>query len=242
MNTLFSKALNCLADSFYPRLCPHCGQASDRANCHLCWTCHALIKLHTHSLCECCGRLIEGQVQHKFLCTTCQAKHPAFDRARSAACYSGVLRKQIHDFKYNHALWLQEELSDLLKACLQVHFAWEAVDVIIPVPLHPVRQRERSYNQAELLAENLARHIDRRIEKYALHRMKYTTTQTRLDLTHRQTNIKDAFSVTRSAWIHQRCVLLIDDVMTTGATLNECARVLKKAGARTVWALTVARG
>ena len=113
---------------------------------------------------------------------------------------------------------------------------------MVPVPLHPVRQRERSYNQSALLAQELARRIDRRFDGQSLARVHRTETQTALDAVRRRMNIRGAFSVVKPEWVNARCVLLVDDVMTTGATLNECARMLKKAGTRTVWAVTVGRG
>jgi len=231
-----------VSDWFYPRICPGCGQMSDRAGRHLCWSCLSRVELHTQSLCERCGCFVEGQVAHAFLCGACKGAKPAFDRARSAGRFDGVLRDQIHQFKYGQALWLRQDLCDLLQGCLMAHFTAEMIDAVVPVPLHPVRARERSYNQAALLAQELAHRIGRRYEGRALVRTLKTETQTLLDAAHRRMNMLGAFSVTRPAWVTRRCVLLVDDVMTTGATLHECARALKKAGARTVWAVTVGRG
>lgn len=237
-----SKTAERIADWFYPRICPGCGQVSDRSGRHLCWGCLSRIELYTHSLCERCGCFAEGQVAHGFICGACKGARPAFDRARAAGRFAGVLRELVHQFKYGQALWLRQDLLDLLHGCLMAHFAQEAVDVVLPVPLHPVRERERSYNQAALLAQGLAQRIGRRYDARALVRMRQTETQTQLDAAHRRMNMLGAFSVARPAWVTRRNVLLVDDVMTTGATLNECARMLKKAGARTVWAVTVGRG
>lgn len=113
--------------------------------------------------------------------------------------------------------------------------------MVLPVPLYSARQRERSYNQAALLAEELARRIDRRFDDKSLVRIRKTETQTHFNAVKRRENMSGAFAVARPEWVRQRCVLLVDDVMTTGATLHECAKALKQAGVRTVWALTVAR-
>lgn len=231
-----------VADWFYPRICPGCGERSDRPGRHLCWGCFSRLELHTQSLCVLCGHPAEGAVSHAFVCGACKAVKPAFDRARSAGHFTGVLREQIHQFKYGDALWLKHDLVDLMNGCFLAHFETEAVDVVIPVPLHPVRQRERSYNQAALLAQELAQRNGRRFDCRSLVRTRKTETQTQFDAAHRRRNILGAFTVARPEWVTQRRVLLIDDVMTTGATLSECARTLKKAGARSVWALTVARG
>jgi ComF family protein len=230
-----------VADWLYPRVCPVCGEASDRPARYLCSSCCARLEFHGEAVCSICGHPAEGGVSHAFVCGTCRSVKPAFDRARSAGRFSGVLRDQIHQFKYGDALWLKEDLADLLHGCLLAHFAADAVDAVLPVPLHPVRLRERSYNQSALLAQALARRMDRRVDSRSLVRTRCTETQTHLDAAHRRANILGAFAVVRPEWVARRCVLLVDDVMTTGSTLNECARVLKKAGARAVWAVTLAR-
>lgn len=233
-----------MADGFYPRVCPvkGCGEPCDVQGRHVCWSCRSKIELYTEGLCSVCGLFAEGHVGHSFVCGMCKQAKPRFDCARAAGHFQGVLRELIHAFKYNNALWLKHDLVDLLQGCLAAQFKAEDVDVVVPVPLHPVRQRERTYNQSALLAEELAQRLDRRYDEKALVRSRITATQTKFDAAHRRTNILGAFAVARPEWVRQRCVLLVDDVMTTGATLNECARMLKKAGARVVWAVTVARG
>ena len=231
-----------VADGLYPRVCPGCDQVSDRPGRHLCWACFGRMELHTGSLCKVCGARVEGRPAHAFVCGACANIRPAFDKTRAAGRFHGVLRAQIHQFKYERALWLKHDLTDLLHGCLIAYFDPEVVDVVVPVPLHPVRLRERSYNQAAVLSQALSRRIGRRFDGRSLIRVRKTDSQTRFDAAHRRMNILGAFEVARPEWVTGRCVLLIDDVMTTGATLNECARVLKKAGARTVWGLTVGRG
>ena len=242
MNALCAKLMGGVADWLYPRLCPGCGKMSDHPGRHLCWECLSRVELYTSGLCTLCGSFTEGKVEHAFVCGVCRQAKPSFDRARAAGRFAGVLREQVHQFKYGNALWLRHDLTDLLEGCLNAHFTPEAVDVVVPVPLHPVRQRERSYNQSALLAQELARRIDRRFDGQSLARVHRTETQTALDAVRRRMNIRGAFSVVKPEWVSARCVLLVDDVMTTGATLNECARMLKKAGTRTVWAVTVGRG
>lgn len=136
---------------------------------------------------------------------------------------------------------MKQDLCDLLHGAVQAYFTAATIDVVLPVPLFPTRQRERSYNQAALLAEELAQRIDRRFDEQSLVRIRKTETQTHFNAVKRRENMAGAFSVARPEWVRQRCVLLVDDVMTTGATLHECAKALKKAGACKVWALTVAR-
>jgi ComF family protein len=136
---------------------------------------------------------------------------------------------------------MKQDLVDLLQGGLEAHFRRSSVDVVVPVPLFSTRQRERSYNQAGLLAEALALRIDRRFDGTSLVRNRETETQTHFNAVKRRQNMSGAFSVSRPEWIRQRSVLLVDDVMTTGSTLHECAKALKKAGASEVWALTIAR-
>lgn len=237
-----ARALEWAADAFYPRVCPGCGRLSDRPGRHLCWGCLSGIELFTESLCDVCGAFVSGHVRHRFVCGACRQSPPAYDRARSAGHFTGLLRDLVHRFKYSQALWLKNDLADLLEGCLRAHFDAAAVDVVLPVPLHPVRMRERSYNQAAVLAEALAGRIGRRFDGRSLVRVRQTGTQTRLRARERKENMRGAFCVRRPEWVRGRAALLIDDVMTTGATLDACARALKKAGARRVWALTAARG
>lgn len=231
-------------DSLYPRQCAveACGSSHIAPQRHLCWECRAKIQLYTQSLCRCCGYFIEKQVTHDFVCGNCLKLRPHFDKARSAGRFDGVLRELVHNFKYNNALWLKQDLVDLLEGALQAHFEVSAVDLVLPVPLHSLRKRERSYNQADLLGRTLAKRINRSYDQHVLVRQRATGTQTSLNAAQRRRNVLGAFHVRRPAWVAGRVVLVVDDVMTTGATLSECARMLKKAGARQVWVLTVARG
>lgn len=241
---LAQRAVEWLADSLYPRICPvkGCGALSDVPARHLCWNCRSQITLYTGELCQRCGIFVEGHAEHHFECGACRQLPPHYERARAAGHFTGALRNMIHDFKYNRALWLKHDLTDLLEGCLNAHFQAAHVDVVMPVPLHPVRQRKRTYNQAALLAAELALRIDRRYDATSLKRARATKTQTHFDASQRRRNIMGAFTVTHPEWVRSRCILLIDDVMTTGATINECARMLKKAHATTVWVLTIGRG
>jgi len=153
-----------------------------------------------------------------------------------------VLRELLHQFKYEYATWLCRDLADLLQGCVLGHYAAVEVDVVVPVPLHRQKLRDRGYNQAALLAEALASRLGRLYVGDALTRARNTPTQTRLHVRERHRNVRHAFVVQAPEWVRGRTVLLVDDVMTTGATLSEVAATLKRAGAWRVWAVTVARG
>ncbi|MGH8093596.1 MAG: ComF family protein [Chthoniobacterales bacterium] len=152
------------------------------------------------------------------------------------------MRKAIHDFKYGRQLhlrhlvgrWLGETLTDS-------RLNGRRFDLIVPVPLHPARQRERGFNQAELLAIELRRESCLPLRN-VLQRTRYTTTQTQFDRSERMENLRGAFRLRRGCDVQDLRMLLVDDVLTTGSTLSECASVLKKAGALSVHAATAARG
>jgi len=186
------------------------------------------------------------------------------DGIRSVALFEGTLRKVIHRFKYDYvrdlAVPLGEMLADYCRAdfyradfcrtdfCRTSH-SWPnhaqgqetpiAGDVIIPVPLHKRRLRERGYNQSALLAERLGTAMQVPVLHNVLYRNRYTMPQTRLDAQARSRNVDGAFSCPGSG-VRNKRVLLIDDVCTTGATLNACSLALRKGGAQSVWALTIA--
>ncbi|MGA7273964.1 MAG: ComF family protein, partial [Candidatus Udaeobacter sp.] len=153
----------------------------------------------------------------------------------------GIVRQIIHEFKYGRQIHLRHLVARWLKTALdderlrQSHF-----DVIVPVPLHPARQRERGFNQASLLAELLSAQASIPV-KPLLERVRYTTTQTALDRSERMENLHNAFRLRKNADVRGLRVLLVDDVLTTGSTLNECARILKRASAFSVHAATAAR-
>ncbi|MBQ9431905.1 MAG: ComF family protein [Kiritimatiellae bacterium] len=237
-----AKVMGLAADALFPRLCPGCGNHCDRPGRYLCWSCFSGIDLFTDSLCDCCGRLATGEVGHRFVCSACRHIKPSFDRARSAGHFTGLLQHLLHQFKYSSALWLRNDLTDLLEGCLRAHFDAEQIDAVLPVPLHRLRKRQRTYNQSDLLSAELAKRLNRRNDPQSLSRIRTTGTQTRLNAIQRRENMKGAFKVTNPPMVAGRTLLLVDDVMTTGATLDACAAALKKAGAARVWCITVARG
>jgi ComF family protein len=193
-------------------------------------------------ICARCGNPVEGRIDHVYECFHCTETLPRFDCARSAVRFAGSATSLIHDFKYHHAFWLQEDLADLLQACVVAHFGDQTFDAICAVPLHHVRRRERGFNQAALLAASLARRLQRPLRLSYLIRVRDTGTQTHLTARDRLTNVKGAFEARRPGRFRGQRLLLVDDVMTTGATVSACAGVLKGAGAASVHVVTLARG
>jgi competence protein ComFC len=187
------------------------------------------------------------EVSASFLCSNCEDRKLAFDFAYAPYECTGPVRDLIHEFKYNQQLHLKLALGSLLAEAMKEPRLLERTDwVITPVPLHTVRLRERTFNQSLELAQVL-QEATRFPLRHGLKRTRYTTGQAHLDREGRLENLRGAITLTRQAkkeqWFEKRAVLLIDDVLTTGATAHECAEVLKQqGGAVAVAALCVARG
>ncbi len=237
-------AIGKLADLIWPRVCAveACRRASDRAGRHICSRCLAALPFHeAGGACRICGAHITAEARHDFVCEACQATPPAYAFARSALRYEGEAEALVKAFKFRRATWLCEDLADFLEGAVRAKLDAPAVDVVVPVPLHPNRERARGHNQSALLAQSLARRLGRRSDGHSLVRIVDTEQQSRLSGETRLANVRDAFAVRAPQWIRGRTVLLVDDVMTTGATLSHCARALRDAGAARVWCATVAR-
>jgi ComF family protein len=172
------------------------------------------------------------------LCAACREREPPFDRARSAVAYDGVAASAIHLMKYQRRQLLVRPLGALLLPLLE---ELGPVDGVVPVPLHVQRLREREFNQALALAQVICRSTGWPLWWDLLERTRPTRAQVGLDAAERRRNVRQAFRVRNADAVQGQRVLLVDDVMTTGSTVYECARVLKRAGAGLVQVLTVAR-
>ena len=232
-----------LLDMLFSRSCEGCGVAMAEEAGSLCWDCRAEVRVVQVPFCERCGDPVAGEVSGPFECAGCHKMNPSFDWARSAVRYDGVAKTCLRQFKYKAGVWLLDDLTDWLwalwKTCPETV---KEADWATCVPLYPKRERERGFNQAALLGKNLASRIGIPFRGGLLRRQKSTASQTRLTAAQRAHNVRGVFSVPWPRRVQGARVLLVDDVMTTGATVNECARVLKNAGAASVMVLTVARG
>ncbi|HEV2095702.1 MAG TPA: ComF family protein [Chthoniobacterales bacterium] len=229
-----------LVSLFYPSLCPVC---TDAVNPHeyLCATCRSKATRIAPPFCAKCSEPFAGSITGPFTCANCAHRIMHFDAAVSVYRSRGLVRKLVHEFKYGRQRQLRHVIGGwLVEAMEDPRLDGRRFDVVIPVPLHSARQRERGFNQAELLAEIFCatHHLQLAC---ILDRIRYTMTQTAFDRTERMENLHDAFRLRKNADVRGLHVLLIDDVLTTGSTLSECARVLKAAGAVTVHAATAAR-
>lgn len=225
------KAKFTLLDLVFPRRCLGCGSGED----FLCAKCRASLPRIVPPICRRCGApLRTGE-----LCARCQEATLDLDGIRSVFRFEGLAREAVHSLKYRHFKALAGPLGDLLADYLVANPL--PAEVIMPVPLHPGRLRERGYNQSALVAKELSKRTGITFTEGALLKTKYTPPQARsADATERRHNVRGAF-VYKGASLSGKRVLLVDDVCTTGATLEACAAPLKTQGAASVWALTLAR-
>jgi ComF family protein len=222
-----------LLDLVFPPRCASCRQPG----AWLCAACRAQITLIQSPICPRCGRPLASPSAS--LCPVCCHAPPALDGIRAVAFFEGPLRLAIHHFKYRNGQPLATPLGQLLADYLTRHHL--PADVIVAVPLHPTRLRERGYNQSALLARQLSQATGLPVVEGCLRRVRVTVPQIDLTAAQRRENVTGAFDCADDRLAGQR-VLLIDDVYTTGATLEACAAAVRAHGARSVWALALAHG
>ena len=189
--------------------------------------------------CQTCGLPFSFDTPEGTLCASCMESEPKFDLARAAVAYNDASRKLVLDFKYGDRLHAVHTFVPWMARCGAEIIS--QTDVVVPVPLHPRRLWMRRFNQSALLAAALARSCGKDYISDALLRLRATKQQKGLSRKERLQNVKNAFAVNEKRDVRGKNVLLIDDVFTSGATLNECARALKKSGAEKVFVLTIAR-
>ncbi len=231
-----------MLDLLYPRNCIHCGGPSPEPLRHLCWDCLSDTPKVEPPFCTVCGDPVAGTVQHDYTCFSCSRQTPAFDRARSVVRYEGAVGEALRDIKYKNALWMVRDLAGLLLAGVQAEYPEVPFTAVTAVPLHPARRRARGFNQSTMLGVALARRLRLPFREGLLRRIRPTVTQTGLTASQRTANVVGAFRSGLFARLAGKRILLVDDVMTTGATVNACAQALKKGGAASVHVVTVARG
>lgn len=236
-------ALRRLFHAVLPVQCTCCNVAlNDDPVPFFCRACWDGIEPLRDPCCPCCGRPFVSPyaLQHSpdHLCGPCRSDPPAYTRAWSLYSYASPLQEAMRLFKYNKKVALADALGALMsRATIEPAH----IDMIIPVPLHPTRLRDREYNQSLLLADRVsrARHIPLSYDN--LVRIRETAPQTELSRAVRLKNLRRAFAVRRPQDVSGKQILIIDDVFTTGTTVNECAKTLRKAGASQVYVCTLAR-
>ena len=235
-------------DIIYPPRCHFCmdflregGSSENQRVLPVCPACFKGLAEITSPLCKLCGRPFQDGIDQDHFCEECLRRRPFFDRAGAPYLYEGPMMNAIHQFKYEGKTSLSGSLGPLLAAFAGTWLNLRDGFLIMPVPLHPRRLRERGFNQSLLLARHLASSLDSELDFLSLRRIRYTQPQTGLKSTERRKNVRRAFEVSDPKAVKGQTLILVDDVATTGNTLNESARVLRRAGAEKVYGLVLAR-
>lgn len=227
IHTGFLKAL----DWVYPPVCAGC----QTPGFHLCPNCEAQIHFITGNRCLVCGGAVSRQ---KLVCRHCRENPPPYTAMRNLAIYEGVIRECVHAIKYENNQSLVILFTKWLTAVVEKE-GWE-VEMVLAVPLSAQRQRERGYNQAARIAKPLARHLGVRYNPFGLKRIRNTVSQVGLSGDVRRQNVAGAFEALPEM-VGGKKILLVDDVMTTGSTLEACSKALRESGADAIYCLTIAR-
>lgn len=240
-----------LLDWVYPPLCAlcGCGLADGKA---LCESCSGEMPRIVPPFCDVCSEHFQGRIDGAFDCPNCKGLSFHFEFARAAMDRSEGILELIHRLKYGKEIHLAGDLGRLACGAFssdrRLGVALEEQWPLVPVPLHRLRQMGRQFNQAEEISRGIAQETGLRVVRL-LKRVRRTETQTRLSRRQRMENLKGAFAIRKRWWMGNPVaslgtpgVILVDDVFTTGSTVDECAKVLRKAGVGRVVVLTVMRG
>jgi ComF family protein len=253
------RLFSCMGGALFPAKCLGCGRlyphdaarpatADDGAvrltavmAPHFCPSCRSRWTSIASPLCPRCGLVFSSRSQDDHLCGRCLRQPTVFSRARAAGIYDGSLRTAVQALKFKGAVSLAGPLGAVLFDTFRRCWAVAEIDWVAPVPLHRQRFRQRGFNQAYLLVRNWPLPAETAIVRDLLQRTRATAPQTGLDRRQRRRNIRNAFRVKRPGESSGKRVLLVDDVLTTGATADACAAALMRDGARRVDVLTLAR-
>jgi len=238
------KILEKILEIFFPSHCVFCEKiiSKDALFCNDCWV---KLQFITDPKCKICAYPFDFQLDYDAanpICASCLIKKPSYDKALTIFRYNHVLKKIIGDLKYRDQTFLAKKFTKILIDKAQNEIA--NCDLIVAVPLHQKRLRKRKFNQAVLLCRNLVKFFPKKsFYPDFLLRVKNTAPQVELRKKQRQKNLKRVFLLNKKYQdlVKNKKILLVDDVMTTGATLENCAKELKKAGAKTVVVLTIAK-
>jgi ComF family protein len=240
----FGNALDAIVSVLFPGPCRVCRATLTNARrIPVCEDCLASFQRIEEPMCQCCGRPFVSAVAAQSirpLCRLCRTNYFSFERARSWAIYDDELTSAVLLLKYEQVTRLGHWFASRLAEVASSQKDWKP-DVVVPVPLHVDRQRERGYNQAELIARPLAKLLSLKFEPHMLVRTKPRPPRLILSRSERWASVRGAYSTRDALRVDNLRILLVDDVVTTGATLDACARALKRAGAAAVLGLTVGR-
>ena len=240
--------LHAILDIVYPPKCTVCttllwetGGPHDPDKRFFCRPCFEQFSQITSPFCIHCGRPFPSRVVEDHTCEDCLTRPPLFEALRAPFLYEGPLMEAIHQFKYGGKRFLAKPFGTLLAKYAQQWIPYKKGLLIMPVPVHPKKLKEREFNQSLLLARPISTRLEGDLDFLSLRRIRNTLPQTGLKGAERRRNVLKAFALEDKSPVTGRTILLVDDVATTGHTLNECARVLKKGGAKEVLCLVLAR-
>jgi ComF family protein len=250
MKQLLQQFARGLSDVVFPPTCVHCralveseGAAEEHRFRHLCVRCASQLEYVQSPHCTTCGHPFYGVVEGDRICVKCEGLDAAFNEGRTAVLFKGPARALVIELKYHRGLHVLTDMAEVFRRAPKLLQAVRGA-TLVPVPLHARKARERGYNQAVLLAEALARAAgeDTRVDPL-LRRVVDTQTQTAFDRRTRMANLKNAFALARREALNpNHHYILVDDVFTTGSTLNSCARELRRAGALNLDVITFGHG
>lgn len=223
----------------YPRRCILCDGVLDTPNSGVCTLCESKLKYCKEPACKKCGKPLKNERQE--YCTDCRKKKHSYDQGKSVWIYKGDMKNSIYRFKYGNR---REYARFYAEESVRIYGRWiksKGVEVIIPIPVHPKRKRKRGYNQAELYAKELGKLLELPVDRDSLVRVVNTTPQKELDDKERRNNLKKAFKIRKDS-VKYRKVLVVDDVYTTGSTIDAAAELLRDAGADKIYFLSVTIG
>jgi len=221
-----------------------------------CWLCRTPLRDHHQALCNsCCGKVAYNippfcfkcsrplERSHQGLCHQCQKKLPDFDQAWAATVYNDAMKELLHQFKYKGKTGLRHFLAGCLASFVERYrVPVHQFDILLPMPIHATKHREREFNQTHLLAELLAKHFSIKLSCRNLARVTHGPAQALLPEKERWTNVQGAFRIRQPQEIKNKSILIVDDLITTGATASQAAIVCRKAGVKTVGILALAIG
>ena len=228
----------------YPALCQACGKKSESPEENICRDCLKKIKKRLPPFCTKCGKQLRGDPELQLECSDCKNDEIYFDRAFSVCYYSGTLKDLIHNFKYKKISSLIKEFSDFTLGFIRQYDICKNIDLVLPVPMHRRRLIKREINTSHVMARDVAKRLGTRYDPGILKKHKDTPPQSSLKRHDRIKNIRGSFCIkkAKAPALYNKNILIIDDLFTTGSTVNECARILKEAGCGNIDVITLARG
>ncbi len=236
--------LSSLLEIIYPPRCHICMEFMDVhpvGRGDICDECFSNLIPLAHPYCSICGEPFKSKVEEDHLCEKCIRRKPFYDELRSPYLYEQDLMTAVQAIKYGGKSYIVKSMGPLLADFAKERITSMEDMIIMPVPLHKKKLRQRGFNQSALMVKEISPVLDIEADYFSLIRIRDTETQAGLNLEQRRKNVKGAFDLRGERNLKGKTVILVDDVATTGNTINECAKVLKKAGCEKVMGLTLAR-